>query len=276
MKRRVMGHDASLPIFIAPAAMARLGHPDGEMCLARGAAQTNIVYCSSTYSSVAHEELATCFTKAEGGGALTFQLYAPVKKEGCQQLIEKARKLKCKALVVTVDTAVVGRREEDDRHQAQLEVDEGRPVARTFTMIDREESGVFRGAHSSTLDWDDIRWIKRLWGSENGPIYIKGIQTPEDALLALQLGVDGIYLSNHGGRQLDYAPSSIRTLLEIRKFCPEVLENMEVYLDGGVRRGTDVVKALCLGATAVGFGRPFLYALSAYGDDGVLRAIECE
>ncbi|KPI41236.1 Cytochrome b2, mitochondrial [Cyphellophora attinorum] len=252
---------------------ARLGHPDGELCLARGAAQSNIVYCSSTYSSVAHEDLAPCFGKSNGG-ALTFQLYVPRKKDDCERLIKVARDLKCKALVVTVDTAVLGRREEDDRYQAQLEVDEGRPMERTIATNEEAEGGVFRGVHCSTLDWDDIRWIKRLWGAENGPVYIKGVQTAEDALLAMREGIQGIYLSNHGGRQLDFAPSSIRTLLEIRKFCPEVLENMEVYLDGGVRRGTDVVKALCLGATAVGLGRPFLYALSAYGTDGVLRAIE--
>ena len=221
MKRRIMGHDSDLPIFIAPAARAKMGHPDGELCLARGAVQRNIVYCSSTYSSVAHEELAACFT--DGNGALTFQLYAPKKKEDCDKLIQMARDLKCKALVITVDTAVVGRREEDDRYQAELEVREGRPVPRTFAMSDTQGAGVLRGFHSSTLDWDDIRWIKRLWGSETGPVYIKGIQTAEDALLAWQLGIDGIYLSNHGGRQLDHAPSSIRTLLEIRKFYPEVL-----------------------------------------------------
>lgn len=276
MKRRVMGHDVNLPFFIAPAAMAKLGHPDGEMCLGRGAAEANIVYCASTYSSVAHDELATCFGGSEGHGALAFQLYVPRQKKDVTKLIDMALRLKCRALVVTVDTAVVGRREEDDRYHAEVEVAEGQEVPRTFNMSSDEEAPVFRGFHCSTLDWDDIRWIKGLWGAESGPVYIKGIQTAEDALLAAEAGVDGIYLSNHGGRQLDYAPSSIRTLLEIRKFYPDVLRSMEVYLDGGVRRGTDIVKALCLGATAVGLGRPFLYGLSAYGTDGVLKVIECE
>lgn len=269
-----MGHDASLPIFIAPAAMAKLGHPDGELCLARGAAIANIVYCVSTYSSVAHDELAACFTMPESSGALAFQLYVPKKKEDVVRLIEMALKLKCKALVVTVDTAVVGRREEDDRYQAELEVEEGQGVPRTFNLNNDLSAPVFRGYHCSTLDWDDIKWLKRLWGAK-GPVYIKGIQTAEDAWLAAQTGVDGIYLSNHGGRQLDFAPSSIRTLLELRKFYPQILDStFEVYLDGGVRRGTDVVKALCLGATGIGLGRPFLYALSAYGTEGVLRAID--
>lgn len=260
MHCRIMGHNSSLPIFIAPAAMAKLGHPDGELCLGHGAATSNIVYCVSTYSSVAHNEVAACFTSASSG-ALVFQLYVPKRKEDAAKLVEMAQKLQCKALVITVDTAVVGRREEDDRYQAELEVEEGREVPRTFSLNDDESAPVYRGHHCSTLDWDDVRWLKDLWGS-SGPVYIKGIQSAEDAVLASQLGVDGIYLSNHGGRQLDFAPSSIRTLLELRKFHPEVLDSpLEVYLDGGVRRGTDVVKALCLGATGVGLGRPFLYAL---------------
>ena len=127
-----------------------------------------------------------------------------------------------------------------------------------------------------TFGRSDIPWLRDIWGAASGPVILKGIQTAEDALLAYQAGVDGIYLSNHGGRQLDHAPSSIRTLLEIRKFCPEIVGKMEIYMDGGVRRGTDVVKALCLGATAVGLGRPFLYALSGYGTEGVERGIQCE
>lgn len=276
MKRRVMGHDSSLPFFIAPAAMAKLGHPDGEKCLADGAAKANIVYCTSTYSSVAHEELSASFRGQPGGGTMTFQLYVPKQKEDAARLIEMARKLGCKALVITVDTPVVGRREEDDRYQAELEVQEEKSVPRTFNLNDSEDAPVYRGFHNSTLDWDDIGWLRSLWGAKSGPVYIKGIQTVEDALAASQIGVDGIYLSNHGGRQLDFAPSSIRTLLEIRKFHPELLKMTEIYLDGGVRRGTDIVKALCFGATAVGLGRPFHYALSAFGTDGVLRVIECE
>lgn len=276
MKRRVMGHDSSLPIFIAPAARARLGHPDGEKCLADGAAQANIVYCASRVSSVAHDELVTSFTKDQDGGALVFQLYVPKQKEGAVQLIEMAQKLGCKALVITVDSPVIGRREEDDRYQAELASTEQRIAIHKLNLNNDENGPVHRAAHDPTLDWNDILWLTKLWKPETGPVYLKGIQTAEDAYAASKIGVRGIYLSNHGGRQLDFAPSSIRTLLEIRKFYPEVLETMEIYLDGGVRRGTDVVKALCLGATAVGLGRPFHYGLSAYGREGVLRVIECE
>jgi L-lactate dehydrogenase (cytochrome) len=123
------------------------------------------------------------------------------------------------------------------------------------------------------LDWEDLKWIREAWAG-TGPVVLKGIQTAEDAKRAAEIGVDGIYLSNHGGRQIDYGPSSIRTLLEIRTFCPEILSKVEIYLDGGIRRGADVLKALCLGATAVSLGRPFMYALGAYGSEGVVKAIQ--
>lgn len=118
-------------------------------------------------------------------------------------------------------------------------------------------------------------WIREEWAGA-GPIVLKGIQSVEDAVMAAKAGVQGIYLSNHGGRQLDHAPSSIRTLLEIRAFAPQILDQLEIYVDGGIRRGTDIIKALALGARAVGLGRPFMYALSGYGTEGVCRAIHSE
>ena len=270
----MLGHDADLPFYIAPAAMAKLGHPNGEICLAEGAAAKNIVYCASTYSSVAHDELAPCFDRHEGRGALSFQLYVPKKKQDAKKLIAMARKLRCKSLVITVDSPVVGKREEDERYKAEIEIQEGHEVPRTADPVEGEEVPILRGHHSSTVDWEDIRWISREWGAENGPVVLKGIQTAEDAYLASRSGVQGIYLSNHGGRQLDFAPSAILTLLEIRTFYPQVFDTMEVYVDGGVRRGTDIIKALCLGARGVGLGRPFLYGLSAYGTDGVTKVIQ--
>jgi L-lactate dehydrogenase (cytochrome) len=206
-------------------------------------------------------------------GALLFQLYVPVDKPGAKKLIREARRLKCKALVVTVDSAVIGKREEDDRLKAQLDHEAG--IESVPSMPRPKTAPVLRGAHSSTLDWEDLTWIREEWGGA-GPIVLKGIQTVEDAMMASKAGVDAIYLSNHGGRQLNYAPSSIRTLLEIRKYCPSILDSgiMEVYLDGGITRGSDVVKALCLGAKAVGIGRPFMYSLSGYGTEGVNRVIE--
>ena len=275
MRRKVMGHSAELPFFIAPAAMAKLGHPDGEMCLTNGASAKGIVYCASSYSSVAHSDLIVPFRQQQNLGALAFQLYVPKQLQGAEELITNARKLGCTALVVTVDTPVVGKREEDERYKAEIEFMEGEVVPRTSNPAPSDEKPILRGHHSSTLNWGDLKTLKQWWGYETSrPFILKGIMTVEDAVKAAEMGVDGIYLSNHGGRQLDYAPSSIRTLLEIRKFRPDILSTMEIYLDGGVRRGTDILKAICLGATAVGLGRPFMYSLSAYGTDGVLKAIQ--
>jgi L-lactate dehydrogenase (cytochrome) len=270
MKRRIMGHHSELPCFIAPAALAKLGHKDGEFCLVRGAARFNIPYCTSTYTSIAHKDLSNCLREQRRGGALFYQLYVPLVKSEAKKIIAEAKMLGFKALVVTVDVAVVGIREEDDRHKAELDHERG---FKPPPIADTPFPSVLRSAHSPTLDWDDMAWIRKAWGDQ-GPVVIKGIQTAEDALLAAQSGVDAVYLSNHGGRQLDYAPSSIQTLLEIRRFCPEVLKKVEIYVDGGVTRGSDIIKALCLGATAVGLGRPFLYALTAYGTEGVYKAIQ--
>ncbi|KAL4758752.1 FMN-dependent alpha-hydroxy acid dehydrogenase [Aspergillus foveolatus] len=287
LSRTVMGHRNSLPVFIAPTARAKLGHPDGEVCLARAAARHNILYAVSSYASVGHAELAEELAKEKtrlvpasarsGQGALAFQLYLPHDKErGGRALIAKAKDSGYQALVITVDTPVVGKREADERFQAELEVSSSERAGVQVGVPRKAEPGgdapVLRGFHSSTLDWDDIPWIREVWGPQ--PLIIKGIQTVEDALRASEAGIDGIYLSNHGGRQLDYAPSSIQTLLEINCFCPEVLKRVEVYLDGAVRRGTDVIKAICLGATGVGLGRPLLYALSGYGTDGVDKALQ--
>lgn len=270
-----MGHDSGMPFFIAPAALAKLGHQDGELCLARGAARYDIPYCSSTYSSVAHADIASCLDAESNGGALLFQLYVPIVKKDARRLIAEARRLKYKALVVTVDSAVIGKREDDDRHKAELDHAAGVETSRTTSTDSSDEAPVLRGAHSSTLEWDDLAWIREEWAGA-GPIVLKGIQSVEDAVLAAKAGVRGIYLSNHGGRQLDHAPSSIRTLLEIRTYAPLLLGQLEIYLDGGIRRGTDVIKAIALGARAVGLGRPFMYALSGYGTEGVCRAIQSE
>lgn len=273
MRCQIMGSSSSMPIFIAPAAAARLGHEDGENCLARGAARMDIPQCVCTYSSVPLPEVVETFTKdpLRRGGALFFQLYAPKVKKDAEKLIIQAKKLGFTALVVTVDSAVIGKRDDDDRFKA-LNGNIVTPDAATLPPLPGQEAETLRGVHCSNLVWDDLAWIRSLWGDR--PIMLKGVQTAEDALEATKYPVDGIYLSNHGGRQLDFAPSSIKTLLDIGLRYPEVLRKLEVYVDGGVTRGTDVVKALCLGARGVGIGRPFIYAMSAYGDAGVVKAIQ--
>ncbi|KAF2494369.1 putative cytochrome B2 [Lophium mytilinum] len=274
MKCNLLGHQSNLPFFIAPAALARLGHADGELCLARGASRFNIPYGVSTASSVSAEDLAACMQEQAAGGCLWFQLYVKKKESETRALIRRARSLGFKALLITVDTPVVGKREDDDRHKAEEALAAGESTfARLGDNVAPGEDFVLRGPFSSTLNWDDLAWMKDDWGNA-GPICLKGIATAEDAKMASDLGFENIYLSNHGGRQLDSVSSSLRTLLEIRKFCPEVFDRCQVFVDGGCRRGSDVLKALCLGATAVGFGRPFMYALSAYGTEGVLKAIQ--
>lgn len=276
MKCRIMGSDSSMPVFIAPAAAARLGHKDGELCLASGAAQMDIPQCVCTYSSVSPGDVMEYFQNAPGrrGGALFFQLYMPKVKKDATKLIDMAKKAGFKALVVTVDSPVIGKRDDDDRFKALLNLEAGLDEERSGGQlpIPGDEAETLRGVHCSSLEWDDLPWIRKCWGER--PIILKGIQTVEDALEATRHSVDGIYLSNHGGRQLDYAPSPVQVLLEIRKKCPEIFHKTEVYVDGGIMRGTDIVKALCLGARAVGIGRGFLYALSAYGAEGVLKAIQ--
>ena len=255
--------------------MARLGHQDGELCNARGASIKNIPYCTSSYTSISHADIAACMAQGNGG-CLFFQLYVSRSKDRTIELIRTARDLGFKALLVTVDTPVVGNREEDARYTAEVEYENGVvDMPRVPDVVPNNEAPILRGVHSSTLDWEDLKWIREAW-SNTGPVVLKGIQSAEDAKLAVDAGIDGIYLSNHGGRQVDHGPSSIRTLLEIRRLCPEILGKVEIYVDGGIRRGTDILKALCLGATAVGVGRPFMYGLGAYGTEGVVQVIQCE
>lgn len=281
MSCRIMGQSSSLPFFVAPASRARLVHKDGELCIARGITQAAIPYCTSNIPSISHRNIADCVNTAKKGGCLLFQLYVPIRKSKARDSILMARCLGFRALVLTVDSAVIGKREEDERHQAKLDVQAARIEREGTHKLANEEGShiasslpILRGAHSATLVWDDLEWIRYYWNS-TGPIVLKGIQTAEDARKAFEIGIDGIYLSNHGGRQVDHAPSAIRTLLEIRRFCPEILGKIEIYLDGGVRRGADIVKALALGATAVAIGRPFMYAC-AFGEQGVSKVIQCE
>lgn len=276
MDRRIIGHASSLPIFVAPAALGRLGHPEGELCLARGAAEYNIPYAVSTASSVDFADLAACAPPSQQHGCLFFQLYVKRKKSDTLRLIARARELAFKALIVTVDTPVVGKREDDEKYKIREALKAGdAAAAAAFSAgpADSTFSDVFRGPFSSTLSWDDLQWITEAWG-DPATVCLKGISSAEDAKIACDLGYKTIYLSNHGGRQLDSAPSSLRTLVEIRQRHPEILQECEVLVDGGVRRATDVIKALCLGASAVGLGRPFMYAMSAYGTAGVSKAIQ--
>ncbi|ORY27625.1 FMN-dependent dehydrogenase-domain-containing protein [Naematelia encephala] len=266
---KMMGQDTSLPVFIAPAGMAGLAHPSGERLLATAAGQCNIIQMVSTNASAPLQEIIEAGTSATQ--AFFMQLYVDRNRPKTEALLRKIENLGIKAIFVTVDAAAPGKREADERSRAEVEVASGISGGKIST--DSRGGGIGRsvgGFIDPKLSWADIEWLRR---HTKLPIGLKGVQCVEDAMRAAEVGVDAIYLSNHGGRALDTAPPALYTLLEIRKFCPEVLDKCEVYLDGGARRGTDVVKAICLGAKGVGMGRPFLYSLT-YGTEGVVHAIE--
>ena len=202
-----------------------------------------------------------------------FQLYVNKDRKKAEQLIKDVTSWGVKAIFVTVDAAGRGKRESDER----IKVDEVvvNPVTGQKIETDKRGGGLTRTMGSyidQALTWDDIAWIRSL---TTIPIVLKGITGAADAKLAMQHTVDGILLSNHGGRNLDYSPPAILLLLEMHKQCPEVFDQMEVYVDGGIRRGGDILKALCLGAKAVGMGRTFLYSLN-YGTEGAEHLVERE
>jgi L-lactate dehydrogenase (cytochrome) len=202
-----------------------------------------------------------------------FQLYVNKDRKKSEQVLSLANSLGMKAIFVTVDAAARGKRESDERLQADTNVIN--PVTGERAKHDKKGGGLTRlmGSYiDQSLNWNDLEWIRRC---TDLPIVLKGVTCAEDAKLAMRHGVDGILLSNHGGRNLDFTPPSILLLLEMHKNCPEVFDKMEVYVDGGIRRGGDILKALCLGAKAVGMGRTFLYALN-YGTEGAEHLVDSE
>lgn len=203
-----------------------------------------------------------------------FQLYLNKQREKSREMLQKAESLGIRAVFVTVDAAGRGKRESDER----LKVDDQvivNPVTGEQAKAEKQGNGLTRlmGRYiDQGMTWKDIAWIR---STTSLPIILKGISCAEDAKIAMQHGVQGIMLSNHGGRNLDYSPPSILILLEMHKNCPEVFDRMEVLIDGGFRRGADIIKALCLGAKAIGIGRTFLYSLH-YGTEGVEHLVQRE
>lgn len=198
-----------------------------------------------------------------------FQLYVNKDRAKTEAVIANAVQLGMRAIFITVDAAGRGKRESDER----LRVDEIAINPITGESLGKRGGGLTKtvGAYiDQALTWKDIEWVRSL---TNLPIVLKGVQTAADAKLAMKYKVDGILLSNHGGRNLDYSPPSILLLLELHKQCPEIFDQMEIYIDGGFRRGGDMLKALCLGAKAIGMGRPFLFALG-YGSEGAEHLVE--
>lgn len=263
----ILGNPVNFPLFICPTGLARMINPDAEKALARAAQSTGIIEILSTSASHPHEQIV----QEAPGHPFFFQLYVNKDRKKAAETIAKANALGCKAIFVTVDAAGRGKRESDER----LVVDElvVSPVTGEQAKTDKKGGGLTRMMGSyidQGLTWEDLTWIRSL---SKLPIVLKGITNAEDAKIAMVHKVDGILLSNHGGRNLDFSPPSILLLLEMHKNCPEIFDQMEVYVDGGIRRGGDILKALCLGAKAVGIGRTFLYALN-YGTKGAEHLVE--
>ena len=259
-----------MPFYVTATALGKLGHPEGEVILTRGAKKHNVVQMIPTLASCSFDEIMDA---AEGDQCQWLQLYVNKDRAVTKRIVEHAEKRGCKGLFITVDAPQLGRREKDMRSKFS---DAGSNVQSTGgDDVDRSQ-GAARAISSfidPSLSWKDIPWFLSI---TKMPILLKGVQCVEDVIRAIECGVQGVVLSNHGGRQLDFARSGLEVLAEVMPVLRERgwQDRIEIYIDGGVRRATDIIKALCLGATGVGIGRPFLYAMSAYGLPGVDRAMQ--
>ncbi|KFP55210.1 Hydroxyacid oxidase 2 [Cathartes aura] len=263
IRTKLLGTEISFPVGIAPTGFHQLAWPDGEKSTARVAKAMNTCYIVSTYSTCTLEEISA----AAPGGLRWFQLYIHRNRAVSQQLVQRAEALGFQGLVLTADLPYTGKRRDDVRNGFRL------PPHMKLKNLE----GAFEVCKMSPLDpsvtWNDIYWLRSL---THLPIIIKGILTKEDAELAVRHGVQGIIVSNHGGRQLDGGPATIDALVEVAE---AVQGRVEVYLDGGIRKGSDVLKALALGAKCVFIGRPALWGLAYKGEEGlqdVLRILQDE
>ncbi len=269
-----LGHKLGLPVYVSPAAMARLAHPDGEWGIAQACKKFGAMQIISNNASMTPEQIVKDAPPEQVFG---WQIYVQTERKKSEDMLVRINKLDAiKFICLTLDAPVPGKREHDERSKNIVEEtdsaikDAGGEKLKGGGGIGQS---LFFGT-DPTLTWKEtLPWLRR---HTKKPIILKGLQTHEDAWLASQHAdqVKGIVLSNHGGRAADTAPPSVHTLLEIRKYCPEVFDNLDVIVDGGIKRGTDVVKALALGAKAVGLGRPALFGLGAGGIEGVERTLE--
>jgi len=290
LRSTMIGQEVAMPVALAPIGMCGMQHADGEILAARAAQAYGVPFCLSTMSICSIEDVAAHTDKP-----FWFQLYVMRDRAFVERLIRRARDARCSALVVTLDLQIIGQRRKDLRNGLSAPPRPSlanlfdlarkpkwclgmlRTRRRTFGNVVGHATGVENLASleswtNSQFDprvtWKDIAWIRRQW---DGKLVLKGIMDAEDARRAVDLGADAIVVSNHGGRQLDGAPSSISALPAIAKV---VRGRAETWLDGGVRSGQDVLKAIALGARGVMIGRAFLYGLGALGEDGVRLCLE--
>jgi L-lactate dehydrogenase (cytochrome) len=290
LSTEMLGQKLSMPVAIAPVGSTGMQSPDGEIKAARAAEKAGIPFTLSTMSICSIEDVAEHTTKP-----FWFQLYVMRDRKFVNGLIDRAKAAKCSALVLTMDLQILGQRHKDVRNgllvppkfTPKFMFEIARKPLWAFGMLGTKRR-TFRNIHGHvseatdlrslslwtrtqfdlTLNWKDIGWIKDRFG---GPVIVKGVLDPEDARLAVDAGADAIVVSNHGGRQLDGAPSSIRVLPEI---VDAVGARTEVYMDGGIRSGQDVLKALALGAKSTFIGRAMNYGLGVAGEAGVTRALD--
>ena len=287
---RMVGVDVAMPVAIAPTGLTGMQHADGEILAARAAEGFGIPFTLSTMSICSIEDIA-----AHTHGPFWFQLYVMRDREFIERLIDRAKAAKCGALVMTLDLQILGQRHKDLKNG--LSAPPKPTLANLINLMTkprwclgmlgtrRRQFGNIVGHVKGVADmsslaqwttqqfdprltWDDVEWVKRRWG---GKLILKGIQDVEDARLAVNSGADALIVSNHGGRQLDGAQSSIEALPAI---VAAVGSQIEVHMDGGIRSGQDVLKALALGANGTYIGRAMLYGLGAMGEAGVRKALE--
>ena len=288
---RVLGVELSMPLILSPTGMTRLFHHKKELAVARAADRAGIMYALSTMSTTSLEDIAR-----ETQGPKMFQIYILRDRELTREFVERCKQAGYDALCLTVDTPLAGNRERDKRTgmvmpprlsisslasfvahpywSMQFLLNPDFRLANVIHRVDAIGGGSMglidyvNSQFDRTVTWDDAAWLAEQW---DGPFVIKGVQSAGDARRAKEIGASAIMISNHGGRQLDSVPAPIDCVRPIRE---AVGEGMELIVDGGVRRGTHVLKALALGADACSFGRPYLYALAAHGEPGVDRILE--
>jgi len=264
LKTELLKHQFNLPILLAPTAFHRLCHPEAELATVQGANRAGAGMILSSYSTVAVEEVARAALNP-----VWFQLYTQTDRGLTQQMVQRAEAAGCKALCVTVDTPVLGARHRESRSQFTLPADFKLPNLNLGPVSHRPMRGaIYSELLNPALTWKDIEWLGSI---TKLPVLLKGVLNPEDAARAVDAGVAGVIVSNHGARNLDTVPSTAAALPRI---VERVQGKMLLMVDGGIRRGTDVLKALALGAQAVLIGRPFLFGLAVAGAEGVARAVD--
>ncbi|KAG7631227.1 FMN hydroxy acid dehydrogenase domain [Arabidopsis suecica] len=269
MATTVLGFKISMPIMVAPTAFQKMAHPDGEYATARAASAAGTIMTLSSWATSSVEEVAST-----GPGIRFFQLYVYKNRKVVEQLVRRAEKAGFKAIALTVDTPRLGRRESDIKNRFTLPPNltlknfEGLDLGKMDEANDSGLASYVAGQIDRTLSWKDVQWLQTI---TKLPILVKGVLTGEDARIAIQAGAAGIIVSNHGARQLDYVPATISALEEVVKATQG---RIPVFLDGGVRRGTDVFKALALGASGIFIGRPVVFSLAAEGEAGVRKVLQ--